>query len=50
MSKKNGMADKFISTGSDWTFDLIADYDREIARLAHDFKLDTYPNQIGVST
>lgn len=46
MSKKNGMADKFISTGSDWTFDLIADYDREIARLAHDFKLDTYPNQI----
>lgn len=37
-----------ISTGSEWTFELIQAYDREIARLAKDFKLDTYPNQIEV--
>jgi len=39
-----------ISTGAEWTFELIQEYDREIARLAHDFKLDTYPNQIEVIT
>ena len=37
-----------ISTGAEWTFDLIQAYDLEIARLAKDFKLDTYPNQIEV--
>src|SRR3990167_9916651 len=37
---------KPISTSSEWTFELIQRYDLEIARLAHDFKLDTYPNQI----
>ena len=37
-----------LSTGSEWTFELIETYDREIARLAKDFKLDTYPNQIEV--
>lgn len=37
-----------ISTGSDWTFDLIDEYDREIARIAKNFGLDTYPNQIEV--
>lgn len=35
-----------LSTGGEWTFELIQAYDREIARIAHDFKLDTYPNQI----
>ncbi|PJD92411.1 MAG: SpoVR family protein [Legionella sp.] len=40
------MKKKPLSTGSEWTFELIADYDREIGRLAKDFKLDTYPNQI----
>src|SRR3990167_9205963 len=40
------MKKKLLSTGSEWTFDLIAAYDREIARLAQDFGLDTYPNQI----
>ncbi|MBA2657511.1 MAG: SpoVR family protein [Tatlockia sp.] len=39
-----------LSTGSEWTFELIQAYDKEIARLAHDFKLDTYPNQIEVIT
>ena len=34
--------------GSDWNFDLIARYDREIARIASRFGLDTYPNQIEV--
>ena len=39
-----------ISTGSEWTFDLIEDYDREIGRVARQFGLDTYPNQIEVIT
>ncbi len=38
-----------ISTGSDWSFDLIEEYDRQISRIAHEkFGLDTYPNQIEV--
>ncbi|MCQ4348933.1 SpoVR family protein [Pseudomonas stutzeri] len=39
-----------LSTGSEWTFDLIRTYDREIARLAERYALDTYPNQIEVIT
>ncbi|VEB32797.1 stage V sporulation protein R [Legionella sainthelensi] len=42
------MRKKPLSTGAEWTFELIQDYDREIARIAKDFKLDTYPNQIEV--
>ncbi len=42
------MKKKPLSTGSEWTFELIQAYDREIARLARDFQLDTYPNQIEV--
>jgi len=37
-----------ISNGSEWTFELIDQYDREISRLAREFRLDTYPNQIEV--
>ena len=38
-----------ISTGSEWTFDLIKEYDSEISRIAEDYyRLDTYPNQIEV--
>ena len=37
-----------LSTGTEWTFELIEEYDKEIARIAKDFKLDTYPNQIEV--
>ncbi|MGM0570862.1 SpoVR family protein [Marinobacter sp.] len=37
-----------ISTGSEWTFELIQQYDDEIARCAEEFGLDTYPNQIEV--
>jgi len=39
---------KPLSVGSDWSFDLIDVYDREIGRLAESFGLDTYPNQIEV--
>lgn len=39
---------KPLSTGVEWTFELIQAYDKEIARLAKDFGLDTYPNQIEI--
>ena len=42
------MTKKYISESSEWTVDLIKQYDSEIARIAADFKLDTYPNQIEV--
>lgn len=42
------MKRKPLSTGAEWTFELLEAYDREIARLAKDFGLDTYPNQIEV--
>ena len=41
---------KPISTDSEWTFELIEAYDREIARVARDFGLDTYQNQIEIIT
>jgi spore cortex formation protein SpoVR/YcgB (stage V sporulation) len=44
------MKKKPISIGSDWTFELIQEYDKHIGRLAKDFKLDTYPNQIEIIT
>ncbi|VUD40381.1 hypothetical protein TDB9533_00167 [Thalassocella blandensis] len=42
--KKN----KPISTGSEWTFELLERYNREIANIAEEYNLDTYPNQIEV--
>ena len=42
------MSDKILSTGSDWTFDLLQDFEREISRIADQFALDTYPNQIEI--
>ena len=42
------MRKKPLSTGAEWTYELIQSYDLEIARLAKDFKLDTYPNQIEI--
>lgn len=41
---------KPISTGSEWTFELIQQYDKEIARVAEHYGLDTYPNQIEIIT
>lgn len=40
----------YLSTGSEWTFELIRQYDQSIARIAADFGLDTYPNQIEIIT
>jgi spore cortex formation protein SpoVR/YcgB (stage V sporulation) len=39
-----------ISSGAEWTFELIEEYHTEIAAIAEDFKLDTYPNQIELIT
>jgi spore cortex formation protein SpoVR/YcgB (stage V sporulation) len=39
---------RLLSETSEWTFDLVERYDREIARIAGDFRLDTYPNQIEI--
>ncbi len=41
---------KPLSTTAEWTPELIQAYDREIGRIARDFKLDTYPNQIEIIT
>ncbi len=37
-----------ISTSSEWSFALLESYHTEIARIADDFKLDTYRNQIEI--
>lgn len=37
-----------ISTTSEWTFELIQEYDRHIGQVAEEFGLETYPNQIEV--
>ncbi|MBX2858624.1 MAG: SpoVR family protein [Cellvibrionaceae bacterium] len=39
---------KPISTGSDWTFELVQEYDRAIAEIAQEYGLDTYPNQLEI--
>ncbi|HET8790129.1 MAG TPA: SpoVR family protein, partial [Modicisalibacter sp.] len=39
-----------ISTGSDWNFEALTAYEREIARLADEYRLDVYPNQIEIIT
>lgn len=39
-----------LSTGAEWTFELIAKYDKEIGRIAAEYGLDTYPNQIEIIT
>ncbi len=37
-----------ISTGSEWTFELIDRYNDAITEIADDFGLETYPNQIEI--
>jgi len=39
-----------ISRGADWDFDLLERYNTEIGRIAGDFELDTYANQIEIIT
>src|SRR5215216_5881341 len=44
------MKKKPLSIGSDWSFELIELYNREIGRIAEDFGLQTYTNQIEIIT
>ena len=44
------MTHRLISDTSEWTFELLDRYNREIGRIAADYRLDTYPNQIEVIT
>ncbi|MDX5298855.1 MAG: SpoVR family protein [Gammaproteobacteria bacterium] len=37
-----------LSSGSEWSFELIARYEEEIKKCAEEFGLDTYPNQIEI--
>jgi len=39
---------KPLSEGSEWSFELLDLYDRELERVARHYKLDTYPRQIEV--
>lgn len=41
---------KKLSDGPDWTFDLLEKYHKEIKRIAKQYRLDTYPNQIEIIT
>ena len=42
------MSDMTLPYTSEWTFDLLRRYDEEIAKIAAEYNLDTYPNQIEV--
>jgi spore cortex formation protein SpoVR/YcgB (stage V sporulation) len=42
------MTDTRLPYTSEWTFDLLRRYDEEIAKIAAEYGLDTYPNQIEV--
>ncbi len=44
------MTQRLISDSSEWTFPLLERYNAEIGRIAADFGLDTYANQIEVIT
>lgn len=44
----SAQASRLIAEGSEWTFKHLEDYEAEIARIAEDYRLDTYPNQIEV--
>lgn len=50
MSKIALNAGPCLSDGPDWSFELLTDYQQQIARVAALYKLDTYPNQIEVIT
>lgn len=39
-----------LSSGPEWSFELIQEYDRVIGECAAEFGLDTYPNQIEIIT
>ena len=52
MSKRidSRLEDTQPASGSDWTFELLEHFESEIARIAAQYKLDIYPNQIEVIT
>ena len=50
MAKTTKRAKTPLSDGPDWTFDMLEQYESHIDRIAKNFKLDTYPNQIEVIT
>lgn len=37
-----------ISRSSEWTYELLQQYDKEISRIASSYNLDTYPNQVEI--
>lgn len=39
---------KHFASGSEWTFDILEKFDREIKAIADEYLLDTYPNQIEI--
>lgn len=45
MKTKRG---QLLSTTSEWTFELLERYHQEIARIAGEYGLETYPNQIEI--
>ncbi|WP_051219625.1 SpoVR family protein [Oceanobacter kriegii] len=46
--KDDPRAKTYLSTDSDWNFELLEKYDSEIAKIAAKYRLDTYPNQIEI--
>ena len=42
------MSQNIISDTSEWSFELIEKYDQQIARVAKNFGLDCYPNQLEI--
>lgn len=48
MNASRSVKNKFISTSSEWTPELLEKYDKRIAEIAAKYKLDTYPNQIEI--
>lgn len=44
------MRPQVISESSDWTFPLLERYNQELGRIAAQYGLDTYPNQIEIIT
>ena len=47
-AKKKSVKQRPISESSEWTVELINTYDQEISRVAANFGLDTFPNQIEI--
>ena len=50
MSTPSKQSKEPLSDGPDWTFPMLEQYERHIDRIAKNFRLDTYPNQIEVIT